>query len=274
VSRATLPRAMKRHPSLIPLSHDHHHALVEARRLRRAAEASDDERRAAVAEFLRFFSAETIRHFRTEEELVFPLLVGQDGDGSELLVRALLEHQRIHALAARIERAPRSADMRELGELLEAHVRLEERRLFPLIEEIASEHALRELDLPRPVDQASPVVDLLTARGTGPLWGAETQDLNATLLAWPAGGGPGDHVNDECDVLLLVLAGSATVFLDAMPHTMQAGDAMVLERGKRRSVSAGPSGVRYVTVHRRRGPLQIARLGSPVGELDAEPEDE
>jgi quercetin dioxygenase-like cupin family protein len=71
-----------------------------------------------------------------------------------------------------------------------------------------------------------------------------------------------------------VLAGSATVFLDGMPHTMQAGDAMVLERGKRRSVSAGPSGVRYVTVHRRRGPLQIARLGSPVGELDAEPEDE
>jgi iron-sulfur cluster repair protein YtfE (RIC family) len=92
---------MKRHPSLIPLSHDHHHALVEARRLRRAAEAGDDERRAAVAEFLRFFSSETIRHFRTEEELVFPLLVGQDGDGSELLVRALLEHQRIHALAAR-----------------------------------------------------------------------------------------------------------------------------------------------------------------------------
>jgi hypothetical protein len=27
---------MKRHPALVPLSHDHHQALVEARRLRRA----------------------------------------------------------------------------------------------------------------------------------------------------------------------------------------------------------------------------------------------
>ena len=29
---------MKRHPALIPLSHDHHRALVEARRLRQAAD--------------------------------------------------------------------------------------------------------------------------------------------------------------------------------------------------------------------------------------------
>jgi len=28
---------MKRHPSLVPLSHDHRHALSEARRLRKAA---------------------------------------------------------------------------------------------------------------------------------------------------------------------------------------------------------------------------------------------
>ena len=29
---------MKRHPALIPLSHDHHHALAAARRLRLAAD--------------------------------------------------------------------------------------------------------------------------------------------------------------------------------------------------------------------------------------------
>ena len=32
----------------------------------------------------------------------------------------------------------------------------------------------------------SPVVDLIGTRGTGPLWGTETEDLNATLLAWPS----------------------------------------------------------------------------------------
>ena len=95
---------MKRHPSLVPLSHDHHHALVEARRLRRAAEDDDAGRRTALARFLRFFSAETVRHFREEEEQLFPALVGQEGEAETLLVQALLEHQRLHALAGRLER--------------------------------------------------------------------------------------------------------------------------------------------------------------------------
>ena len=58
---------MKRDPSLVPLSHDHHHALVQARRLREGAEPG--------ASFLRFFSEETIRHFCEEEERLFPALV-------------------------------------------------------------------------------------------------------------------------------------------------------------------------------------------------------
>jgi hypothetical protein len=59
---------MKRHPALIPLSHDHHRALVEARRLR-AADAPESA--AAATAFLRFFADETIPHFRQEEELLF-----------------------------------------------------------------------------------------------------------------------------------------------------------------------------------------------------------
>jgi hypothetical protein len=34
---------MKRHAALVPLSHDHHHALVEARRLRHAADLEERE---------------------------------------------------------------------------------------------------------------------------------------------------------------------------------------------------------------------------------------
>lgn len=135
---------MKRHPSLVPLSHDHHHALVEARRLGRGADGEESERRASTAGFLRFFSTETVKHFREEEERLFPALVGGDEAGGELLVRALLEHQRIHALVGRLERGlaageANAASMRELAELLESHVRLEERRLFPLIEAVVSE---------------------------------------------------------------------------------------------------------------------------------------
>ena len=64
---------MKRHRALIPLSHDHPHALVEARRLRRAAGGNDAT--GASRAFLRFFADESTRHFRDEEERVFPAVV-------------------------------------------------------------------------------------------------------------------------------------------------------------------------------------------------------
>jgi iron-sulfur cluster repair protein YtfE (RIC family) len=88
---------MKRHPALIPLSHDHHHALVEARRLRRAADAPESA--AAARAFLGFFADETVRHFREEEELLFPSILEFE-EARELLVQALLEHQHVHALTA------------------------------------------------------------------------------------------------------------------------------------------------------------------------------
>jgi quercetin dioxygenase-like cupin family protein len=149
--------------------------------------------------------------------------------------------------------------MRELGTLLEEHVRLEERELFPLIEEALPD----ELDLePSRAAGDSPAVDLLRPAGTGPVWGTATEDLNATLLAWPAGGGPDEHVNAERDVLLVVLDGDAVVTLEGEPHSVRAGEALVLEKGRARSVTAGPDGVRYLSVHRRRPPLQIERAGT------------
>ena len=153
--------------------------------------------------------------------------------------------------------------MRDLGELLHAHVRLEERELFPLIETTISEQALGEIAIePREPGAEPQVVDLMGPVGTGPLWGTRTEDLNATLLAWPTGGGPGEHRNTECDVLLVVLAGQATVTLDDEERLVRAGEAFIVEKGRTRSISAGPEGVRYISVHRRRGPLQIARLRS------------
>jgi quercetin dioxygenase-like cupin family protein len=97
----------------------------------------------------------------------------------------------------------------------------------------------------------------------GPEWGTATDDLNATVLAWPAGGGAAEHVNDERDVVLVVLHGSAELELDGVRRTIVAGDVAVLEKGRRRRVTAGKDGVRYVTVHRKRSGLAIATLTRP-----------
>jgi quercetin dioxygenase-like cupin family protein len=112
----------------------------------------------------------------------------------------------------------------------------------------------------------STAVDLAGApSGVGPLWGMQSEELNATLLEWPSGGGVAEHVNDELEVIVLVLAGSACVSLDGTAHALSAGSLLLVPRGCARSVSAGADGVRYLSVHRRRGPL----LPSPrVGLFD------
>ena len=53
-------------------------------------------------------------------------------------------------------------------------------------------------------------VDLAAGAATGPLWGMASEELNATLLAWPAGHEVPEHVNAERDVLVVVLVGDAT----------------------------------------------------------------
>jgi uncharacterized cupin superfamily protein len=104
---------------------------------------------------------------------------------------------------------------------------------------------------------SEPPVDLLGAHGTGPVWGMASADLNATLLAWPAGHAVAEHVNAELDVLVVVLEGDVVAVVDAEEHPLTAGTALLIERGATRELRAGPGGVRYLSVHRRRGPLQI-----------------
>ena len=235
---------MQRHPALVVLSHEHHHALVEARRLRRAAAADDPA--AAVSSFLTFFAAVSVPHFREEEETLFPLVVDYD-QARPLVVEAVLDHQRLHSLVARLERETDvRASIGEIGVLLEAHVRREERGLFPLIERLAA----AELERGR-----GPAA----GRG-GPVWGQASDDLNATLLAWGPGGGPSEHVNDERDVLIFVVDGSAVVGVDDEHGALAAGDALIVGKGRRRKITAGRRGVRYLSVHLRRPPLQINDL--------------
>jgi len=97
----------------------------------------------------------------------------------------------------------------------------------------------------------------LGANNEGPVWGLESDDLNATLLAWGSGRGTAEHVNTERDVLIFVADRSAVVTIDADAQELQPGSAVIIPKGRRRSVLAGPRGVRYLSVHIRRPPLQI-----------------
>ncbi len=139
---------MKRHPGLRTFSDDHHHGLVHARRLKRAEQADLTE---VAGAFLEFWRLETSLHFRKEEAVLLPVLARHGGDLSQSsLVEMLAQHARIRGLAMQlgdelVSREVRGGTLQALGELLEAHIRLEEREVFPFIEESLPEYALREI---------------------------------------------------------------------------------------------------------------------------------
>ncbi|MEO8095838.1 MAG: cupin domain-containing protein, partial [Pseudolysinimonas sp.] len=66
------------------------------------------------------------------------------------------------------------------------------------------------------------------------------------------GEGVAAHRNDERDVLLIVLDGSATVQVDGVSHELSDHELILLPRGSVRSIIAGTVGVRYLSIHRRR----------------------
>lgn len=134
---------MKRAAALQPLSRDHHHALVVAAALRGAAE---DDAAAARDRFLGFWRADGSRHFRIEEEILLPAFAAHADPAAEPLVQMLLDHARIRAQAARLEHGDCELDiLHRLGDELAAHVRLEERAVFPLVETTIPEPALTRL---------------------------------------------------------------------------------------------------------------------------------
>jgi quercetin dioxygenase-like cupin family protein/iron-sulfur cluster repair protein YtfE (RIC family) len=250
---------VKRHPALVPLSHQHHTALVAARRLRRGADGAEPETEAAA--FLAFFAEEAVPHFRDEEEMLFPQVANR-AEAQELILEALLQHQRLHALAAEMTEQLANGkvqrdNMRTLAEFLESHTRLEERKLFPLIEQLVPEERLHRLALRATEPEAC------RGQASGPVWGIASEELNATLLSWNAGEGPPEHVNEERDVLLVVLAGAIALHTDDDARELGVGETTIIAKGRPRKITALRDGTRYLSVHRRRPSLAIT-LGATV----------
>ncbi|HEX5309071.1 MAG TPA: hemerythrin domain-containing protein [Solirubrobacteraceae bacterium] len=133
---------MKRHPALAPLSRDHHHALVIAKRLREATPQTMIETARA---FLEHWEAEEKLHFRIEEELLLPAYAAHGDPDHPAVVRVLVDHMLIRRDAQRLAVGAPLQTLRDLGERLADHVSLEEHQLFPLIEATLAESDLKTL---------------------------------------------------------------------------------------------------------------------------------
>ncbi|MEV6073880.1 MULTISPECIES: hypothetical protein [unclassified Streptomyces] len=104
--------------------------------------------------------------------------------------------------------------------------------------------------------------DLLAAAAPderGALWqlASPERELDANLVRLPPDAEVGEHQEDVLDVLLVVVAGSGR--LRTGPDTLELTPSTVtwLPRTSRRALAAGPDGLTYLTVHRRRPGLTV-----------------
>jgi hemerythrin-like domain-containing protein len=129
-----------RHPSLIPLSHDHHHGLALALRCRKQAlgqikPMGQRGLQNRAQEVSQFFYDNLVAHFCAEERVLFPLVESLVPESRSIVNRLLQEHEQIRAAILLLEGSSGLAKVLfDLGDLLECHIRTEERELFPLYE--------------------------------------------------------------------------------------------------------------------------------------------
>jgi hemerythrin-like domain-containing protein len=153
---------VKRAAELRSLSEDHHHGLVNARRLRQAASVEGTIREEVVRTFLEFWQKDTSVHFRREEEVLLPVLARHGGDlAQEPVVKMLNQHARIRGLVMELsdqatDGSVRPETLQGIGEQLEEHIRLEEREVFPMIEDVLPKEGLKELGSRLKVQEAGP----------------------------------------------------------------------------------------------------------------------
>lgn len=96
--------------------------------------------------------------------------------------------------------------------------------------------------------------------GGGVRWKLDRPDrqLDANVVHLPAGREVKTHAEPELDVLFLVVGGSGSLETPEGMEELGEGALCWLPRGTERRLCAGPDGLSYLTVHRRRPGMRIA----------------
>ena len=137
----------KRHPSLVPLSREHHHGLLLAFRLKHGLPKTrqpHDSPQEQAADTVRFFRKSLTPHFAAETDILFPAIRVMQPQTSALLDQLIQEHAAIRELVKQLDQQPPAGPqlpelLSSFGTLLERHIRCEERELFPMYETHISE---------------------------------------------------------------------------------------------------------------------------------------
>lgn len=129
---------MRRDPALVPLSHQHQHALALCVRIARAKEI---DLPAFRDEIWRLFDLEIRFHFDAEERVLFPV-AERYAELRQLVDDLRRDHVGLRAAASS---ATTPLSIREFGERLSEHIRREERELFESLQKLVPPAELAQL---------------------------------------------------------------------------------------------------------------------------------
>lgn len=129
---------MKRHDALVQLSRDHHFGLLLCWKLKEGLKRDVSPER--ISRYIQLFYEKNLKpHFAEEEETLFPLL----GNHHPLIEEAISQHRTFEKMIG--EGFDNPEKIQTFRDLLELHIRKEERQIFPEIEAKASEDELNNL---------------------------------------------------------------------------------------------------------------------------------
>jgi iron-sulfur cluster repair protein YtfE (RIC family) len=121
-------KPLKRNVNIVALSKDHHFTLLFCWKIRQGIKLGADPER--MRNYVVYFRDQHMReHFREEEELLFRLV------DDEKVAKALDEHKKIFQLTGEVENYPTAQNLQQLADMVDDHVRYEERILFPHLEQ-------------------------------------------------------------------------------------------------------------------------------------------
>ena len=131
---------LERDRRLQGLSEEHQHGLALAQRARWAAAGERGLQPEEIwQEIMGAYDAELARHFEVEERILLPALI--EAGEAELVERVLDDHKAMRSMLGE-EGGDLGDRLRRFGERLHAHIRFEERELFPVCEKVLPDEVL------------------------------------------------------------------------------------------------------------------------------------
>lgn len=132
-------KPIKRHTALKPLSREHHHGLLLCWKIRTGIKKEREVLR--IWSYVNWFHDNYLaQHFEAEENYIYPIL----GNENELVKKAVSEHQKIRHLIQAETQSYKNLNL--IAEILENHIRFEERSLFNEIQAIATKEQLQQIN--------------------------------------------------------------------------------------------------------------------------------